>query len=73
MNTNLKEALDKVSQLDAKTQAEIAEFINAKADGLYVMSEAEVAACEEGYRDSSKGIFAPKEALKKTLAKLRNA
>ena len=73
MNTILKEALDKVPQLDAKAQAEVAEFINAKVDGLYIMSEAEVSAFEEGRKDSSRGNFAPKDALERTLAKLRSA
>jgi len=73
MNTKLKNALKKVDQLDAKAQAELVSFIEAKAEEPYIMSEAEIAACEEGYKDSSRGIFAPEDALEKHLARLRSA
>ena len=73
MNTITKELLATVERLDVDQQVEVLKFATAKADEPYIMSEAEIAACEESYKDTSRGIFAPKEALQATLKKLRNA
>lgn len=73
MNTITKKLLSTVEQLDADRQADVLAYAAAKVEEPHVMSKAELIACEEGYKNSSRGIFAPKEALQDTLKKLRNA
>lgn len=73
MNTKLKKALDKVEQLDAEEQGELADFINQKAGQVYKVTPEERAALEESHRETSQGIFASGGAIAAIFAKLRNS